>query len=128
MPTGQGTFSTGNSPAQPVGQTRQTGLKTSTILDFEKSMNQNGLPVMVDFWAPWCGPCRSMKPIVEESARETRGKALVKEINIDENPEIADMFGVEAIPTFVFFKNGKAEKKIRGSQPKEVLVSTLMGL
>lgn len=82
-------------------------------------------PVLVDFWAEWCGPCKMTNPIVKELAQEYGDKAVIAKINVDENPQITARFGVRSIPTLLFFKNGKLTDKQVGASPKSVLVKKL---
>lgn len=80
---------------------------------------------LVDFWAPWCGPCRMIAPVLEEIDQEMGDKVKIVKVNVDENPETAGKFGVMSIPTLLVFKNGEAVDKTIGYQPKEALVSLL---
>lgn len=82
-------------------------------------------PVMIDFWATWCGPCRQMSPIVEELAKEYEGKVVVGKCNIDEEEDIAMQYGIRSIPTIIFIKNGEIVDKTVGAVPKAKLVEKL---
>ena len=82
-------------------------------------------PVLVDFWAPWCGPCRAIAPILEEIAKEFEGKAVIGKVNVDNNPDIASQFGVRGIPTLILFKEGKIKEQIVGMNTKSNIVSLL---
>ncbi len=95
--------------------------------NFDKEINTN-VPVLVDFWAEWCGPCKKLGPIVEEVAKDYQGKAKVMKLNVDENMETAQKFQVMSIPTLIFFKQGKAVDQIVGAVPKNVIESKLAGL
>jgi thioredoxin 1 len=88
-----------------------------TDADFEKVVTA-GKPVFVDFWAPWCGPCRIVGPIVEELAPGYEGKAVIGKVNVDENPNIAQKFGVTSIPTLMMFKDGRLVDRMVGAAPK----------
>lgn len=88
---------------------------------FEKTVLQSALPVIVDFWAPWCGPCRLIAPTLEKIAKEYAGKLLVAKVNTDENPEWATRFGVQGIPTLLFVANGKVVHRQVGALPEGML-------
>lgn len=91
--------------------------------NFEKEVLNSEKPVMVNFFADWCGPCKMMAPIVEELATELYGKAKVGKINVDENPDIAVEYNVMSIPTLIIFRNGKEEKRLVGVRDKEELLN-----
>lgn len=90
-----------------------------TDAEFDKEVLKSDIPVFVDFWAPWCGPCKAMLPIVEELTSEYEGKIKVVKINVDENIEVPGKFSVMSIPTFIIFKGGQAVKTFVGSKSKE---------
>ncbi len=90
---------------------------------FEKTVLQSSLPVIVDFWAPWCGPCKMVAPMLEKLAKEMAGKLIVAKVNTDDNPEWAVRYGVQGIPTMLFIINGKIVHKQVGAIPESFLRS-----
>ena len=92
-----------------------------TDASFEKVVLQSELPVMVDFWAPWCGPCRMVAPILNKLAKEYAGKILVTKVNTDDNPDWATKFGVQGIPTMLFVNDGKIAHRQVGALPEGMI-------
>ena len=96
-----------------------------TDSDFDTVVLKSSIPVLVDFWAPWCGPCRAAAPIVEELAGEYDGKVLVVKMNVDDNPATPGKYGIRAIPTFILFKNGDVVDQLTGSGNKAGFVDLI---
>ncbi len=92
---------------------------------FEETVLKSSLPVVVDFWAPWCGPCRMVAPILDKIAKEQDGKLIIAKVNTDENPEWATRFGVQGIPTMLFVSNGKVVHRQVGALPEPMLRDVL---
>lgn len=96
-----------------------------TDAEFKEKVLDSKMPVLVDFWAAWCGPCRMIAPFVEELAKEYAGKAIVAKLDTDANPQTPMSYGIMGIPTLLFFKNGQVVDRIVGAVPKAVIAKKL---
>ena len=101
-----------------------SGPITLTDYNFDETTRKYSL-LVVDFWAPWCGPCKLVSPMIDQLAIELRGKVVFGKLNVDENPTVANIFGIQSIPTLIIFKNGEAIDGLMGAIPKQQLISTI---
>ncbi len=96
-------------------------VKEVSDTSFERDVLQSNQPVLVDFWAPWCGPCRMIAPTVEAVAEQYRGSASVVKLNVDDNPSTSQRYGIKGVPTLILFRDGKEEERVVGATSKEAL-------
>ncbi|HZD68931.1 MAG TPA: thioredoxin [Actinomycetes bacterium] len=100
---------------------------TVTDQDFEEQVLRSQLPVLVDLWAPWCGPCHTVAPVLEQIAAEHAGKLRVAKLDVDDSPRTAQQLGVLSIPTLILFRGGQEHGRVIGAQGKDYIVRTLLG-
>jgi thioredoxin 1 len=101
---------------------------TGTEQNFKAEVLESTQPVLVDFWAEWCGPCRMIAPSIEELARDFAGKAKVVKVNVDDEQALASQYGIRSIPTLLFFQGGKVVEQLQGAAPKATLAAKLTSL
>jgi thioredoxin 1 len=101
---------------------------TATEANFKSEVLESKEPVLVDFWAEWCGPCKMIAPALEQLAEEFDGKAKIVKLNVDEHPAVAGEYGIRSIPTLLFFRDGKVVEQLVGAAPKAALAEKLNGL
>ena len=95
---------------------------------FEKAVLQSPLPVLVDFWAAWCGPCKMIAPLLDEIAKESEGRFRIAKVNIDDDPALMQRFNVRAVPTLLFFNGGELRDQLVGGAPKKAILEKLTNL
>ena len=113
-----------NAPTNNNHNKEISGPITLTDYNFDETTRKYSL-LVVDFWAPWCGPCKLVSPMIDQLAIELRGKVVFGKLNVDENPTVANIFGIQSIPTLIIFKNGEAIDGLMGAIPKQQLISTI---
>ncbi|MBI1951953.1 MAG: thioredoxin [Acidobacteria bacterium] len=102
-----------------------TNILTLTNGNFESEVKKPGAPILVDFWAEWCGPCRMVAPVLEKLAEEYDGKVRVGKVNVDDESSLAGRYGIQSIPTLLLFKNGKVVEQYIGAASRDVLVNLI---
>ena len=112
----------GPRPARTDAMTKAAAVTDTT---FDNEVLKSSTPVLVDFWAEWCGPCKMISPLLEEIAEEHKGKITIAKLNVDENPEVAMRYGVMSIPTLALFIGGVEKKRLIGAMPKRNIVNEL---
>jgi thioredoxin 1 len=110
---------------EPKGRIVAEGISTLTDATFDESIGSADTPLIVDFWAEWCGPCKMIAPVLEEIAKEQGGKVAVAKLNVDDNPEVARRFEVMSIPTLLVFADGEVKRRLVGAKGKAQLLEEL---
>jgi len=108
-----------------VPMAEHANITTLTDENFDDEVLDADTPVLVDFWATWCGPCRQIAPIIEDLADEFEGRAKIGKVDVDENPQVAQQFGIRSIPTLLFFKDGEVQEQLVGASGKKPLKQKL---
>ena len=103
-------------------------LTSVTSANFEQEVMNSDKPVLVDFWAEWCGPCKALSPVLDEIATEMNGKGTVVKVNVDQASDLAQKYGIRGIPTLIFFKNGEVKSTLVGNQPKAEIIKNITNL